>query len=192
MKVIAFNGSPKKEGNTFYLINKVLETLQHEGVETQIVHIGGKNIRGCQACYQCKKNKDSECAMKDDIINDCIKMMSEADGIIIGSPTYFADLTSDTKAFIDRTGFVARANGNLFKRKLGAAVVSQRRAGAIHTFDSINHLFTISEMIVVGSNYWNLGFGAGPGDVVNDNEGMENMKNLGENMAWLLKKTKTV
>jgi len=187
MKVVAFNGSPRKDGNTAILINYVLGALQKEGIETEVFDLAGKKIRGCQACYQCFENLDRRCARRNDVLNECIEKMLEADGIILGSPTYFADVSSEMKALIDRSGLVARANGNMFKRKLGAAV-AVRRAGSIHVFDSINHFFLISEMIIVGSSYWNVGVGLDKGDVEKDEEGIETMKVLGENMAWLLKK----
>lgn len=188
MKVIAFNGSPREDGNTSILINRVLDVLQQEGIETELYHLGGKKIQGCIACYECFKNKDRRCSVKDDAANECIEKMLEAEGVILGSPTYFSDVSTETKALIDRSGFVAKANGDMFKRKVGAAVVAVRRAGSVHVFDSINHLFFISQMIVAGSNYWNMGIGLNKGDVENDKEGLKTMKVLGENMAWLLKK----
>jgi multimeric flavodoxin WrbA len=139
------------------------------------------------ACYKCFENKDSKCVLKTDIVNTCIGKMVEADGMILGSPTYFADMTSEMKALIDRAGFVAMANGRLFARKIGAAVVVNRRGGAVNVLDSINHLFLISKMIVPGSTYWNFGVGRGMGDVENDTEALDNMKDLGETIAWLVK-----
>jgi multimeric flavodoxin WrbA len=188
MKVVAFNGSPRKDGNTASLIRHVLTELEKEGIETETVHIGGKSIHGCIACMKCFENKDKKCVIDNDIVNDCIEKMFEADGIILASPTYFADLTPELKALIDRSGFVAGANGGLFKRKVGAAVVAVRRAGSIHAFDSINHLFTITQMIIPGSSYWNIGMGLAEGDVEKDEEGIRTMQTLGQNMAWLLKK----
>ena len=188
MKVIAFNGSARKQGNTAILINHVFSELEKEGIETELVELAGKKIQGCTACYKCFETKDRKCAVKNDIVNDCIEKMVDADGIILGSPTYFADITSEMKALIERAGFVSMANGVMFKRKVGAAVVAVRRGGAIHTFDSINHFFHINQMIVPGSSYWNVGIGREIGDVDKDEEGIRNMKNLGENMAWLLKK----
>ena len=188
MKVIAFNGSARKDGNTANLINHVLGELEKEGIETELFQLTGKKIQGCVACYKCFDNKDQRCSVKDDVLNECIEKMMEADGIILGSPTYFADLSAEMKALIERSGFVAKANGNMFKRKVGAAVVAVRRAGSIHAFDSINHLFFISEMIVPGSSYWNMGLGLEKGDVEKDEEGIQTMKTLGENMAWVLKK----
>jgi len=188
MKVVAFNGSARRDGNTAILTRRVLEELEKEGIETEMVQLAGERIRGCTACRGCVANQDGRCTIDDDVVNECIARMIEADGIILASPTYFADVSAEMKALIDRAGFVARANGGLFRRKVGAAVVAVRRAGAIHAFDSINHLFFISEMVVPGSSYWNLGFGYAPGDVEADAEGMETMRVLGSNMAWLLKK----
>jgi len=188
VKVVAFNGSPRKDGNTSRLIDRVLSELNQEGIETEMIQIGGRNIHGCIACYKCFENKDQRCAVDNDILNDCLKKMLAADGIILGSPTYFATMTSELKALIDRSGLVAMANGYLFKRKVGAAVVAARRAGAVQTFDAINHFFTIGQMIIPGSSYWNIGFGRNKGEVEQDEEGMRTMKVLGENMAWLLKK----
>lgn len=188
MKVVAFNGSPRKEGNTSRLVGHVLEELEKEGIETEIVQLGGNSVRGCTACMKCFDKKDKRCVIENDIINECIEKMIEADGIIIATPTYFADLSAETKALIERAGFVGKANGELFKRKVGAAVVAVRRAGGIHAFDSINHFFTISEMIIPGSSYWNVGLGLMPGDVDSDGEGVQTMETLGQNMAWLLNK----
>jgi multimeric flavodoxin WrbA len=188
MKVVAFNGSPRKDGNTATLIRHVLAELEKEGIETETVQIGGKSIHGCIACGKCVENKDRKCVIDKDIVNDCIEKMFEADGIILASPTYFADLTPELKALIDRAGFVAGANGGLLRHKVGAAVVAVRRAGSIHVFDSINHLFTISQMIIPGSSYWNIGMGLDKGDVERDDEGIRTMHTLGQNMAWLLKK----
>jgi multimeric flavodoxin WrbA len=188
MKVVAFNGSARKDGNTAILIRKVFAELETEGIETELVQMAGKKIRGCTACGKCYENKDKKCVVDNDILNECLEEMVEADGIILGSPTYFADVSTEMKALIDRAGFVARANSDMFQRKVGAAVVAVRRAGAIHVFDSINHLFLISQMIIPGSFYWNLGIGRKPGEVEQDSEGLETMELLGRNMAWLLKK----
>ena len=188
MKVIAFNGSARKDGNTAALINCVLGELQKEGIETELFQFAGKNIRGCLACRKCFQNKDQRCTNDKDVLNECIEKMLAADGIILGSPTYFANVSTEMKALIDRAGFVARANDNMFKRKVGAAVVAVRRAGSINAFDSINNFFFISEMIVPGSSYWNIGLGNSKGDVEKDEEGMRTMKVLGENMAWALKR----
>lgn len=188
MKVIAFNGSPRKEGNTASLIKHVLAELEKEGIETEMVQIGGKSVHGCTACAKCYENKDKRCVIDKDIVNECIEKMIEADGIILASPTYFADLTPELKALIDRAGFVAKANNEMFRYKVGAAVVAVRRAGAVHVFDSINHFFTISQMIIPGASYWNIGIGLAEGEVEKDEEGVRTMQVLGQNMSWLLKK----
>jgi len=192
MKVVGFNGSPRKGGNTSILIKTVFTELEKNGIETELVQLGGKAIHGCKACFKCWKNKDSRCSVDDDVFNEYMGKMIEADGIVLGSPTYFADVTAEMKALIDRSGFVSMANGRLFKRKVGAAVVAVRRAGSIHAFDTMNHLFFISEMVVPGSIYWNLGMGLDKGDVSKDEEGIKTMKVLGENMAWLMKKIQPI
>jgi multimeric flavodoxin WrbA len=188
MKVIAFNGSARKEGNTSILLNLVLDELMAEGIETEIYSLAGKLVQGCIACFKCFENKNRRCAVEKDIINECIQKMDEADGILLGSPTYFADVSASMKALIERGGMVGRANVDMYKRKVGAAVVAVRRAGGIHVFNSLNYFFSINEMIIPGSSYWNLGIGRQPGEVNNDVEGVQTMKNLGKNMAWLMKK----
>jgi len=189
MKVVAFNGSGRKDGNTALLVGHVFEELEKEGIETELVQLAGKKIHGCIVCHKCFKNKDGRCAVDNDIANECIGKMAEADGIILASPTYFANVSTEIKALIDRAGFVALANGAMLRRKAGAAVVAVRRGGAIHAFNAINHFFFINQMVVPGSCYWNFGIGLHPGEVENDEEGLKTMKILGENMAWLLKKT---
>lgn len=188
MKVVGINGSPRQNGNTAICIRAVFSELEKYGIETAFVQLGGNPIRGCMACYACKKNKDKACVIKDDMVNECIGKMAAADAIILGTPTYFADVTSEIKALIDRAGFVAGANDNMFKRKIGAAVIAVRRGGAIHALDTINHFFHLRQMITVGASYWNMVYGLNIGDVENDAEGMQNMQVLGENMAWLLHK----
>ncbi len=187
MKVVAFNGSPRRDGNTYALIKHALTELERECITTEIIHLKGP-IQGCIACFQCFEKKNCRCALEEDIINSCIEKMIEADGIILGSPTYFADLTPELKALIDRAGFVGKANGDIFKHKVGAAIIAVRRAGAVHVFDSINHFFLISQMIVPGSSYWNIGIGREEKEVEKDEEGLQTMRVLGQNMAWLLKK----
>ena len=188
MKVIAFNGSARKDGNTATLIRYVFGELQKEGIETELFQLAGKKIRGCMACYKCIQNKDQRCSVKDDVVNECIEKMIEAEGIILGSPTYITDVSAEMKALIDRAGFVAKFNGDMLKRKVGVAVVAVRRAGSIHVFDTLNHFFFINQMVVPGSSYWNMGFGLEKGEVEKDEEGILTMKVLGENMAWLLKR----
>jgi multimeric flavodoxin WrbA len=188
MKVFAVNGSARKDGNTALLINSVFQELQQEGIETEMIQLAGKKIRGCIACYKCFKNKNQRCSVDKDVVNECIAKIVEADGIILGSPTYFANISSELKALIDRAGMVAIANGRMLRRKVGAAVVAVRRGGAIHAFNSINHFYFINEMIVPGSIYWNMGIGYDKGDVDKDEEGLRTMQVLGQHMAWLLKK----
>ncbi|MFZ2448455.1 MAG: flavodoxin family protein [Syntrophobacteraceae bacterium] len=188
MKVVGFNGSARKDGNTAILINYVFKELQAEGIETELVQLAGQDVHGCRACFKCFSNKDGLCGTDDDYLNTCVEKMTEADGIILGSPTYFTDVSAEMKALIDRAGLVAKANEDMFARKVGAAVVAVRRAGSTHAFDSINHFFLISQMVVPGSIYWNMGFGLDKGDVEKDAEGIKTMGVLGRNMAWVLKK----
>lgn len=188
MNVVAFNGSARKDGNTAILVEAVFKELKKEKIKTELVQLAGKKIHGCTACGKCFEKKDGRCVVKGDIVNDCIGKMMEADGIILASPTYFADVSTEMKALIDRSGFVAKANNDMFQRKVGAAVVAVRRGGAIHAFDTMNHFFFISQMVVPGSSYWNVGLGLAPGDVKSDDEGIATMKTLGRNMAWVMKK----
>jgi multimeric flavodoxin WrbA len=190
MNVIAFSGSARKDGNTALLLNLVLDELKAEGIGTELYQLSGKPIQGCIACYKCFERKDKRCAVDKDAVNECIAKMEAADGILLGSPTYFADVSASMKALIERAGMVARANAGLYRRKVGAGVVAVRRAGSIHAFSSLNYFFLISEMIVPGSSYWNIGRGREPGEAKNDEEGVKTMKDLGRNMAWLLKKLK--
>jgi multimeric flavodoxin WrbA len=188
MKVTAVNGSARKDGNTAILINLALAELEREGVETELVQLSGKSLAGCIACFKCFENKDRHCAVRNDEMNDIIDKLAASDGIILGSPTYFGDLSAGLKAVIERAGMVSRANGDMYARKPGAAVVAVRRAGAMHVFHSINAFFLIGQMIIVGSSYWNIGIGREIGQVGGDDEGKQTMRRLGENMAWLMKK----
>jgi multimeric flavodoxin WrbA len=188
MKVIAFNGSGRKDGNTAVLLNKVLDELSKEGIETELIQLAGKAPQGCMACYRCFENKDQKCAVTTDNLNEYLAKMIKADGILLGSPVYFTDVTAGIKALIERCGMVSIANKGLFKRKVGAAVVAVRRAGAVRTFDTLNHLFLHGQMIIAGSTYWNMGMGRDSGQVKEDGEGIQTMQTLGKNMAWLLKK----
>lgn len=188
MKVTAFNGSPRHGGNTAQLIGYVFEEIEAAGIETELVNIGGQALHGCTACLKCRENQDRRCVITSDHVNDWIAKMIESDGIILASPTYVADLTPELKALIDRSTYVTKANGNLLDRKVGAAVSAVRRAGAIHTLDTINHFFHVNGMVVPGSSYWNMGIGRNIGEVADDAEGRLCMQNLGRNIAWLLKK----
>jgi multimeric flavodoxin WrbA len=190
MYALAINGSPRKGGNTELLLKEVISVLNDSGWETEIVKVGGTPIRGCLACFKCFENKDNQCANKDDIFNDIFSKMLRADAMILGSPTYFAGISADLKALIERAGFVAFANNNAFAGKIGAAVVAVRRGGATHAFDTINHMFQISRMIIPGSTYWNMGFGLDKGDVLEDKEGLANMRHIGKCIDWLGKAIK--
>lgn len=190
MKVVAFNGSPHRDGNTAILITEVFKVLENHGIETEMIQLGNKPVHGCTACMKCREIQDGQCHIKNDHLNLCLQKMVEADGIIIGSPVYFADVTTEVKALIDVAGYVTRANGFTLKRKIGAAVIAVRRGGALHAFETINNFFLINQMIVPGSSYWNFAFGRNQGEVVNDAEGMQTMQTLGENMAWLLQQVK--
>jgi multimeric flavodoxin WrbA len=189
MKVVAFNGSARKDGNTAIMVRAVFKELEAEGVETELVQLHNKRFRGCTACLKCAETQDHTCSgQKDDGVNDCVAKMLDADGIIIASPTYYANCTATTQALLERAGYAVRKSGNPLARKVGAAVVAVRRGGAIHAFDSINHWFLINEMIVVGSTYWNIGIGREVGEAEQDDEGMATMTNLGRHMAWVLKR----
>ena len=190
MKVVALNGSARKDGNTAILINLVFDELKKEGIETELIQLAGNPIAGCIACYKCFKNKNRRCSVDKDMLNDIIEKMLQADGIILGSPTYFSDVSSGMRAFIERCGFVARANDYMFKYKVGAGVVAVRRAGAIPAFNSIMLFLHYMQMMIPGSSYWNIAIGRDPGEVLKDDEGVQTMKTLGQNMAWLLKKVR--
>ena len=185
MKVLAFNGSARKNGNTSILINHVFQELEKEGVETELVRLTRKNIHGCIGCYKCHENRDRRCAVNDDQANEFIEKIEGADGVILGSPVYFADITPEMKALIDRAGFVCLANGReMYKNKLGAAIVAVRRSGGISSLDSMNHFFLATQMIIVGRGF---GLGRDIGQVEKDDEGIAMVKTLGQRMAWLLK-----
>jgi len=188
-KAIAFNGSPRKNGNTNAALKAVLDEIKKEGIEVELVQMGSADLKGCKACGACGKNKDERCIIEDEL-NGWIQKMKKADAIIIGSPTYFGGLTAQTKAFIDRAGFVSRANGNMLRRKVGASVGVNRRAGSLNTFDEINHFFLIGETILASSTYWNVVSALKPGEAKDDAEGMATMRDLGKNVAWLVKKLK--
>ena len=188
MKVVAFNASARKNGNTAILLNTVMEELKADGIRTELVQLAGKPLQSCRACYKCFAKKNRRCVVTKDILNDCIAKMEEADGILLGSPTYFSDVSASMRALIERVGFVGRANNYMLRRKVGAAVVAVRRAGGIRAFDSINLFLHYMQMVMPGSSYWSIGVGRDPGDVLKDAEGIQTMQTLGRNMAWLMKK----
>ena len=190
MYALAVNGSPRKGGNTEALLKEVLGELKNNGWETELVQVGGTAIRGCIACQKCFKNKDNQCSLKKDKFNEIFLKMLKADAVILGSPTYFAAVSADLKALIERAGYVAYANDHAFSGKIGAAVVAVRRGGATHVYDTINHMFQMSRMILPGSTYWNMGFGLNKEEVLEDSEGMANMRHLGKTIDWLGKSMK--
>lgn len=186
MKVVAINGSSRKNGNTTIVLNTVLEELQKNGIETELIEVAGKTINPCKACFTC--GGKNNCTFNNDMFAEIFEKMKNADGIILGSPVYSADISSNMKSILDRAAVVADMNSQIFKHKIGASVVACRRGGALNAIDTLNHFFLNHEMFVVGSTYWNMVYGQMPGDVLNDEEGIANMKNLGENMVFLLKK----
>lgn len=187
MKVVAFNGSPNKEGNTFHAIQAVAKELEKEGVSVEIVHVGNGTVSGCLACNGCFKSRDEKCVIANDGVNEWVQKMKEADGIILGSPVHFSAIGGTMKAFLDRAFYVATANNGLFRHKVGASVVAVRRSGGLPAFDQLNNYLNYSEMVIPTSNYWNVVYGRRKGEAVQDLEGMQIMKILGQNMAWLLK-----
>lgn len=187
MKVIAINGSSRKDGNTFILLKYALAEIEKEGIKTEIIQTSGLRLEGCNACRWCFRHQEKKCVIKDDM-QPIMDKIFESDGIILGSPTYFADITAEIKAIIDRVGYVSISNGCLLKRKAGAGIIAVRRAGALRGLDTINNFFLVNSMVVPGSTYWNLGVGRDKGDVEKDEEGIATVKNLGANFAWLLKK----
>lgn len=187
MKVMAFNGSPKAEGNTFRALNMVTEQLEKEGIETQIIHVGNKAIRGCTACGQCRNNQDEKCVLPGDEVNDWLQLMKQADGLLLGSPVHYAAMGGTMKCFLDRAFYVSGVNGGLLRHKVGAAVVAVRRSGGLPAFNQLNNFLLYAEMLIPTSNYWNVIHGTSPGEVTQDQEGMQIMRVLGKNMAWLMK-----
>lgn len=182
MKAIAFNGSPRPLGNTFFLLSTVLGELAARGIDTKLIQAGGRDIHGCIACDKCRKSPTPKCVFNDDIINQALVDIAEADILILGSPVYFGGLSAQMKAFIDRVGYASRPH-KLLKGKICASVVAVRRNGALTAFNSMNNLFTISEGIIVGSSYWNQGIGRAIGDAAQDEEGIGTMRTLGQNIA---------
>jgi multimeric flavodoxin WrbA len=188
MKVLGINGSPHKNGNTALMIRTVFAEIEKAGIETELYQIADHPVKPCTACRACFKNKNGFCALEGDALNDLLSRMYAADGIIMGSPVYSSDVTAQIKAVLDRCSMVLAANRGRLKHKAGAAVVAARRGGATHTLDTLTHFLHSKEMFLVGSTYWNMAYGNAAGEAEADTEGMENMRNLGENMAWLIKR----
>ena len=187
MKVVAFNGSPNKEGNTYHGLKLVTAELEKEGIETEIIHVGNKAIRGCLACGQCAKNQSETCSISNDQVNEWIQKMKAADGILLGSPVHYSAIAGTMKSFLDRAFYVTGVNNGMLRHKVGASVVAVRRSGGLPTFNQLNNYLNYSEMLIPTSNYWNVIHGATPGEALQDEEGVQIMRILGKNMAWLLK-----
>ena len=173
MKVVAFNGSPKKNGNTYKSIEFVAKELEKENIEVEIIHVGNKVIRGCLACGGCS--------------NEWIEKMKEADGIILGSPVHYSAIAGTMKSFLDRAFLVTSVNDGMLRHKVGVSVVAVRRSGGVPVFDQLNNYINYSEMLMPTSNYWNVAYGRTENEVLQDSEGMQIMRVLGKNMAWLMK-----
>lgn len=186
MKVIGINSSARKDGNTAILINTIFEELHKHGIETELIQLANQVIEPCVACWAC--NGRENCAHNRDHFQEIFGKMKEADGIILGSPVYLANISTNMQALLERAAVICDMNEGLMKYKVGAGVVAARRGGAMHAVDSMNHFFLSKEMFVVGSTYWNMAYGTLPGDVLQDEEGMQNMRNIGQNMAYLLTK----
>lgn len=187
MKVVAFNGSPNKNGNTYAAIKMVAQELEKEKIEVAIIHVGNRPISGCLACNQCVKNQNERCAITTDPVNEWIQEMKNADGIILGSPVHYSAIAGTMKAFLDRAFYVTSVNNGMLRHKVGASVVAVRRAGGIPAFNQLNNFINYSEMLMPTSNYWNIAYGTAPGEVEQDEEGKQIMRVLGQNMAWLMK-----
>ena len=187
MKVIGFNGSPRKKGNTACSLNTVFAELEKAGIETEMIHVGKEKVQGCIACHGCVKNQNEACSIEDDPVNEWIQKIKAADGILLGSPVHFSGVAGTMKAFLDRAFFVSTVNGGLFRHKVGAAVAAVRRSGGISTVDCLNHYINYSEMIMPSSNYWNVAHGLNPGEMEQDAEGKQIMAVLGRNMAWIMR-----
>lgn len=186
MKVIGINGSARKDGNTALIIRKVFEELNKEGIETELIQLADYVILPCRGCFACKGR--GNCVFTNDGFAEIFNRMLGADGIILGSPVYSADVSAGMKAFLERGGVVVATNPGLLRHKVGASVAAVRRGGGMTTVDTMNHFMLNKEMVVVGSTYWNMVYGRNPGDVLTDDEGMANMRNLGQNMSFILKK----
>ncbi|AGK98985.1 flavodoxin family protein [Clostridium pasteurianum] len=187
MKVVAFNGSPNKNGNTYEAIKVVAAELEKENIEVEIVHVGNKVIRGCLACGGCSRNMNEKCVIQNDEVNEWIQKMKEADGIILGSPVHYSAIAGTMKSFLDCAFLVTSVNNGMLRHKVGASVVAVRRSGGVSTFSQLNNYINYSEMVMPTSNYWNVGYGTAPGEVAQDEEGNQIMRVLGKNMAWLMK-----
>lgn len=190
MKVIAINGSPNKNGNTAQALEVMGNILHKENISFEILHVGNKPLQGCIGCATCARTKDEECIFKEDGVNIAINKCKEADGIIIASPVYFANMSGTLKCFLDRMFYVSTMNQNLFKHKVGASLCVLRRSGGVETFNALNNYLTYSQMIVATSHYWNVVHGGRSGEVHQDQEGIQIIETLAKEMVYLLKMKK--
>jgi len=188
MKVLGISGSPRRGGNTDFLIQLALGVLAEKGFQTEFLSLADRPIKPCVACRGCATAEGLRCVQEDPAFEGMIGKFQSADGILVGSPVYFGSATPQTMALLDRVGYVARCKENFLRRKVGAAIAVARRAGHNFTFAQLNYFFLINEMIVPGSTYWNVAFGLHKGHVQEDAEGLSTIRNLAENMAWLLER----
>lgn len=189
MKIVAINGSSRKNGNTADMMNLVVQELTAAGHEVEVITLAGETINPCKACFACVGK--GNCVWNNDCFQEIYSKMTGADCIILGSPTYSADVSSTLKAVIERASVVSDVNAGMFRHKVGAGLAVGRRAGTMNALDSLNHFFLNKEMFVVGSTYWPLAYGKLPGDALKDEEGVATMKALGQNIAWILEKLKS-
>ena len=187
MIIVAINGSSKPTGNTSIALSAVTDVLESQGIETQRINIGAKAIHGCVGCRTCPKKQNRQCRFEDHPVNEWRPSLFEADGLLIGSPVYYAGINGALKCLLDRAFFIAAFSGGLFRHKVGAAVCAVRRAGFVPAVDQINKYFMMSEMFIPSGNYWNGAYGMAPGEAAKDVEGIQNLRVLGGNMAWLMK-----
>ena len=187
MKIVAINGSPRKKGNTAFALDLLCREFRNAGFDAEIIHVGNKQIHGCIACNKCIENKNEQCIIHTDEVNEWLRILKDADAILLGSPVYFAGIAGSMKCFLDRAFYVASANGGWFDGKVGASVVSLRRGGASAAFDGLNHYLLMSNMIVPASSYWNMVHGFQPGKAVSDGEGLQILENLAQNIIWILR-----
>ena len=189
MHAVAISGSPRKHGNTETLLARCLDGLAERGVPGELISLRDKTIKGCRACNICSRNKDKRCNTKDDDFHPVFEAMQKADIIVVGSPVYFGSAAPEMMALLDRAGYVSRANGNLFTRKLGGPIAVARRAGHNFTFAQLLFWYMINDMIVPGSSYWNVALAREPGSVVEDTEALATVDRFAENLAWLAERT---
>ncbi|OJU11775.1 MAG: NADPH-dependent FMN reductase [Clostridiales bacterium 43-6] len=184
MKVIAINGSPRKEGNTGHALKIMAEELEKQGIEVEIIQVGQMEIHGCIACGYCAKSENNSCVFNDDIVNETAEKMREADGFILSSPTYYAGIAGTMKSFLDRVFYTS---SRYFKYKVATSVTSVRRAGGVDTVHQLNNYLNLAETVIPPSQYWTVGYGREKGEILRDGEGIQTIRKNARSMAWLLK-----